>query len=112
VIDFDELNDLVNEVFFSGKYAGAPVYLSLEEDEREQLASELGVAADEVDSYVGYVVASTLEFDVANIYRRPPATTSSMAASKHEHCPTVFRSLVGANTGRGAHEERGELLCK
>lgn len=69
MIDYGELNKVVNEIIFGGTYAAAPVYLSLEDDERDGLASCLGVPPDKLDVYVGTVVAATLDFGVANIYR-------------------------------------------
>ena len=69
MIDYKGLNHYVNEIFFSGKYAAAPVYLSLEGAERDRLANEIGAPADELDSCIGRIVASSLDFEVANVYR-------------------------------------------
>lgn len=65
---YNELNNALNNLFFSGLHSGSPVYLSLEDDEREYLAENFHIPSSELSSHVGEVVASTLDFSKSNIY--------------------------------------------
>lgn len=67
---YNELNDFVNETFFDGKNESRPVYLSLEDDDREGLADLMGVELADIDKEVGAVIRGTLDFSGRNIYKQ------------------------------------------
>ena len=70
VSSYVELNDFVNQTFFDGKNESRPVYLSLEDNDREKLAGLMGVTTDELDVEIGSVVRETLDFSGSNVYRQ------------------------------------------
>lgn len=55
-------NRALGDVFFDGRFAGQPVYLSLDNEMREELALALDVAEPEVEDYVCKVVKHLLLF--------------------------------------------------
>ena len=61
-------NKAVNACFFDGRYAGAPVYLDLEETFQDEIAAKLGCAVEEVEKLAGMAVAPTLELEGGDPY--------------------------------------------
>jgi hypothetical protein len=67
--DYWHLNDVLNREFFSGQFAHQPVYLDLEDEARRDIATELGIAEDEVEEHLGLRVAETCEAGGTNVYK-------------------------------------------
>lgn len=57
---YSSVNDAINDVFFDGRHAGQPVYLSLDAEARDELASKLGVEGSTVEEDVCRSVSRTL----------------------------------------------------
>ncbi|OCQ02071.1 hypothetical protein AKH15_07040 [Vibrio parahaemolyticus] len=62
------LNQAVNTVFFDGKSKDSPVYLDLEDAQRQQLCELLGCDKDKIDAYIGSVVYDSLCWICNDIY--------------------------------------------
>lgn len=62
------LNEAVRDVFFDGRYQQRPVYLEIADDRVEELASKLKVSEDELEEYIGLVVAESFGHGHADPY--------------------------------------------
>src|SRR3954469_18404618 len=51
-ITYPAINDAINQVFFDGRFAGRPVYLSLDNHMRAELASILGIDESTIEDSV------------------------------------------------------------
>jgi len=60
---YSRINEALNRVFFDGRFAGQPVYLSLDNEMREELARELGCKDSEVEDQVCACVRRFLSKD-------------------------------------------------
>ena len=65
---YEELNDAVNKVFLDGSHSGLPLYLDLEHDAREQLATRFSEEVDNIEWWIGASVEETLDWGQRNIY--------------------------------------------
>src|SRR4051794_1970057 len=93
-IDYDHLNRVVNETFFSGRYDGLPVYLDLEDKIAEELAHQLSVDKQAVASTLGVVVEGTLKWDQrADIYAAHPQRLEEWAKAPPKD-PPPFSALL------------------
>ena len=66
---FTNLNEVVNKIFFDGRFEAVPVYLDLEDTEKKELSISLGIEAADLDEWVGSAVLETLDFNKSNIYK-------------------------------------------
>ncbi len=66
-IDYRSINRAINEVFFDGRFAGQPVYLSLDQEMRSELASSLGLSEDGLEDTICACVGRYLK-DRGNPY--------------------------------------------
>ncbi|WP_432471796.1 hypothetical protein [Amphritea sp. HPY] len=66
---YGKVNDVVNQVFFDGRYESVPVYLDLEDEIRSELAQRLDCAAADIELLIGTTVSRTLDWSCSNIYK-------------------------------------------
>jgi len=66
---YEIINDAANKVFFDGQSQGLPVYLDMEDEEKEGMALELAESPDEIESLLGEAVSETLLLNEVNIYK-------------------------------------------
>lgn len=66
-VDYRSINRAINDVFFDGRFAGQPVYLSLDQEMRGELASSLGLDEDGLEDAICACVGSYLK-DRGNPY--------------------------------------------
>lgn len=57
---YQSVNDAINDVFFDGRHAGRPVYLTLDADARSELSTRLGVEPETVEDEVCECVSGSL----------------------------------------------------
>lgn len=60
VLTYESVNDALNEVFFDGRFAGQPVYLSMDNGLRDEVATLLAVDAETVADAICETVRRTL----------------------------------------------------
>jgi hypothetical protein len=65
-INYNKLNDAVNEIFFNGEFRLAPVYLDLEDNLLDDLGAALGVAGDVVPGILTKTVSAMLRWEGSN----------------------------------------------
>ena len=66
--EYFECNDIINNYFFSGRYANKPVYLDLETDVLAEIGKKLNKDITEVEAYLPQVVASTFDLTASAPY--------------------------------------------
>jgi hypothetical protein len=106
VTSYIELNDFVNQTFFDGKNGYVPVYLSLEDDDREKLAELIGVGAGDLDIEFGAIVRGTLDFSQSNIY------VGHVKEFKLWQGRNFLRVTPGTVPCCGTHAKRGSVFGK
>lgn len=60
-ISYKDCNAALNNVFFDGRHAGQPVYLTLDNEMRDEVAGQLGVEPDSVEEVICLRVGNWLE---------------------------------------------------
>lgn len=55
------VNAALNDVLLTGRFAGRPLYLSLDNETRDSLASELSIKAPDVEARIARIVGASLE---------------------------------------------------
>ncbi len=68
-MSYEDFNKAVNETFFDGRFANAPVFLDLEGSLAEEVARRVGMNVDDLEDIAGSSVRETLDFDARNPYR-------------------------------------------
>lgn len=58
---YGRINDALNEAFFDGRHAGQPVYLVLDTAAREDIASQLGIVASNLEAFICACAGMNLE---------------------------------------------------
>lgn len=68
-LDYDDVNEIVNDLFFGGRFGAAPVYLDLEEQLLDELAARMGLDKTQSVTALSAAVADTLQWkNPKNIY--------------------------------------------
>ena len=67
-MDYEALNQSINEIFFDGRFRSAPVYLDLEPETAEKLADHFNVPSTQFEDAFARIVAFRLTWDKANPY--------------------------------------------
>jgi hypothetical protein len=65
---YNQVNQVVNEVFFDGGFQGLPVYLDLEDEIVSLLSEKLNESPDAVEDILSLSVAETIDWSHPNIY--------------------------------------------
>lgn len=88
------LNDAVNKVFFDGRYEGLSVYLDLEDEAKDELAIIINEDRDDVEAFVGLVVAETLFWSDTNPYSWHLGRLMKWSLDKDGHPPPMSALLL------------------
>ena len=65
---FEIINDVINSVFFDGRFQGASVYLDMEGEIADEIAKKLNCKSAKLDLIIGHTVANSLSWEDNNIY--------------------------------------------
>lgn len=66
--NYSQFNAVINEVYFDGRYQSIPIYLDLEDKERNEASEKIPLPPADFDQELGSAVARTLCWDRPNIY--------------------------------------------
>ena len=64
----DIISDVVNSIFFDGRFQGVPVYLDMEGEIADEIAKKLKCKSSDLDLIIGHTVANSLLWQNNNIY--------------------------------------------
>lgn len=92
-INFHFFNSAINEIFLDGRFQYRPIYMDLEDEEREEVAKKVNLDADEFDIELGRCVAETILWDNPNIYLWHLNNLKKWQSSKFEG-PPPFSALL------------------
>lgn len=93
-INFFFFNSAINEIFFDGRFQSRPIYLDLEDEEREEIANKVSLDPDEFDIELGRCVAETIQWDKPNIYLWHFNNLKKWQSSKFEGPPPISALLL------------------
>jgi len=94
-IEYDELNKVINKVFFDGRFRDLPVYLDLEDSIETELASCLSCSEEQLGGLIGRSVAKTLSPTAINIYSHHTYQLNEWRADKKSYLePPPFTALL------------------
>jgi hypothetical protein len=92
---YENVNDVLNGYFFSGRFEMEYVYLDLEGDAAEEIAEALNIEVEDLEKVIGNRVAGKLSFDEGNPYRKQILNLRSWRESGRKEPPT-FTALLCA----------------
>jgi hypothetical protein len=106
---YDRWNEAVAAVMFPELGAPEPVYLDMEDDQLEALASAMGTPADAVESELGRAVAATLDLDDTRVFRAHSSRLWRWSRGDRR-CPPPVLALLAVLSLAAEHMSRGDGL--
>ena len=87
-------NEAINDVFFDGRYQSIPIYLDLEDNERNEASGKVSLSPDDFDQELGSALASTICWDRPNIYEWHMQNLLKWSAAKSDNRPPFIALLL------------------
>lgn len=92
---FDIINDVINSIFFDGRFQGVPVYLDMEGEIADEIAKKLKCKSSELDLIIGHTVADSLFWQDNNIYHYHRENEKQWRTDKNKYTsPPPFTALL------------------
>ena len=92
--EYERVNEVVNNVFFDGRWESSPVYLDLEDEPHQEMARELGCEEEQLEQILGACVSKTLTFDKSDIYSWHRANLVAWIDEQEREAPPPFSALL------------------
>ncbi len=92
---YANVNEALNNYFFSGRFGMLPIYLDLEGVAKNEIADALNIEPTDLTYVVGHCASSTLRFDKANPYFDQIKWLKDWSAAGRKKPPPFTALLVG-----------------